>query len=398
MLTNKIREHFGLKKIDISWKKFELKGLRPSHYILIDESNVIQKLIYPQERGKLYYQEIDYEVPLDSQSKIIGKRGKIQPLTYSNFIKIKPGGKSFEVNNSSLKLINYINGVQLFNEYDLNWSSEDEVLNFLNEKILSRDNFFLEELKLFLTREKQVNQKVRQGDIFRVKLAGGRFAYGRVIANLEKFLTHQTLIVSEWSMDWRGRNVFNEILRNQMLVDFFEVITENPYLKYSELKEYPTTNSVCTSDWWVKHESYIVIDKTQIEASSFDLPMNIDTFYQSKTICHIFKWGAGVVTFEPDDKVEELMRLHYHENKNKNKNNYLQPNNKSAEEYINSCLKGLPEYSFLDIRGDIRSADCRELLKIISEHLDFDLKSNDYDGFAKKYGFMDRKDILEFTK
>ena len=102
------------------------------------------------------------------------------------------------------------------------------------------------------------------------------------------------------------------------------------------------------------------------------------------------------MTLEPDDKVEELMRLHYHEIKNKN--NYREPNNKSTEEYINSCLEGLPDYSFLDIRGDIRSADCRELLKIISEHLDFDLKSNDYDGFAKKYGFMDRKDILEFTK
>ena len=43
------------------------------------------------------------------------------------------------------------------------------------------------------------------------------------------------------------------------------------------------------------------------------------------------------------------------------------------------------------------SSDYKKLKEIISNYLDFDLNSNDYDSFAAKYGFMDRNKLLSFT-
>lgn len=374
-------------------KKLEVKDLRKG-YLLIDNANIIQKLIYPIKEDDFSYREVDYEVELNSEFRIVGKRGKVQPLTASTFLKIKPEGKSFDFDETTLKLINYSNGVQLFNEYDLTWSSEKEVLSFLNDKISTPTKFDEEELNTYLNRKKQVNQKVKQGDIFRVKLAKGKFAYGRVIADLIKFVKYDTGIVSKWEVDWRGRNIFNEMIVNQTLVDYYQIITDDPNLKYNDLKKYKTTSSVSISEWFVKHEGYIIVDNSEIEPSSFDLPMTIDTYYQYVPICHIFKWGGCVVTFEPDKKVEKQKGIIV-----RNDHNYYNGlDNKSTEYYINSCIQGNPNYAFLNNRGDLRYAECKDLKKIISNYVDFDINTNDYDSFANKYGFMDRQKILAFTK
>jgi len=388
-----MRRHFGIKEIDKSWKKLDVKDLW-NGYLLIDNANVIQKLIYPVTEGDFSYREVDYEIKLNSDFKIVGKRGKVQPLTASTFLKIKPEGKFFDVDKTTLKLINYSNGVQLFNEYDLTWTSEKDVLDFLNEKISTRNKFDKEELSTYLNRKKQVNQKVKQGDIFRVKLAKGKFAYGRIIADLIKFMQYDTGIVGKWEVDWKGRNIFNEMIVNQTLVDYFQIITDDPYLKYNDLKKHETTSSISISEWFVKHEAYIIVDNSEIDPSSFDLPMSIDTYYQHVPICHIFKWGGCVVTFDPDKKVEKQKGIIVKHDQNY----YNGLDNKGTEQYINSCIQGKPNYAFLNNRGDLRYSECTDLKKIISKYVDFDITTNDYDSFANKYGFMDRQKILAFTK
>ncbi|MCM5530625.1 Imm26 family immunity protein [Parasegetibacter sp. NRK P23] len=393
MLTNSIRRHFGIKEIDKSWKRLEVKDLWKG-YLLIDNANIIQKLVYPIKVDNFSYREVDYEVQLNSEFKIVGKRGKVQPLTASTFLKIKPEGKFFDFNETTLKLINYSNGVQLFNEYDLVWSTENEVLSFLNDKICNPCEFDKEELNTYLNRKKQVNQKAKQGDIFRVKLAKRKFAYGRVIADLIKFVKYDTGIVGKWEVDWRGRNIFNEMIVNQTLVDFYQIITDDPNLKFDDLNKYKTTPSVSIIDSFVKHEGCIIIDNSEIEPSSFDLPMTIDTYYQYVPICHIFKWGCCVVTFEPDKKIEKQKGIIV----KKDQDNYNGLDNKSTEYYINSCIQGSPNYAFLNNRGDLRYPECIDLRKIISRYVDFDINTNDYDSFARKYGFMDRQKILAFTK
>ena len=58
MLTNSIRRHFGIKEIDKSWKIIEVKDLWKGH-LLIDNANVIQKLIYPIKGNDFSYREVD---------------------------------------------------------------------------------------------------------------------------------------------------------------------------------------------------------------------------------------------------------------------------------------------------------------------------------------------------
>lgn len=392
MLTNPIRRHFGIKEIDDNWKKLDVKDLLRGH-VLVDNDNVIQKLIHPVIKGEFAYREVDHTVQLNDDLKIVGKRGKLQPLTAANFWKIKPDGKYFNVDEKSLQLVNHANGIQIFDEYDLNWETPADALGFLNRKIIKEDKFFSEELDLYLNRSKQVNQKIRQGDIFRVRLTNDKFAYGRVIADLANFLKNDTGIVSEWNVDFRGRSIFNEILVKNILVDFFAVISDSPYSMYKDLKEHQTTPTVVTTDRVVKHEACMIVDHAEVDPSSFDMPMELDTYYERKPICHIFKWGGCVVTFKAEKKIEALKDRVI----KKEPAFYSGPSCRSVEYYINSCIGQNPDYAFFRNRGDLRHADYKELRAIISKHLDFDLNTNNYDAFANKYGFMDRAKFLSFT-
>lgn len=391
MLTNSIRRYFGIKEIDSSWRKLDVKGLWQG-YLLADNDNVVQKLIYPVPKDSFSYREVDYDVQLNKDLKIEGKRGKIHPLTAANFLKIKPSGKSFYVDERSLKLLNHSNDIPLFNEYDLHWNSENDVIEFLNRKISSQNKFFSQEIDGYLNKKRPVDQKFKQGDIFRVNLANERFAYGRIVADLKKFLTHDTGIVSEWKVDLRGRCIFNNIMSSDVLVDYFMVITKEPYLTYKDLKSYKTTSTVIITEGLIKYGTYIVVDHTSIDPSSFDLPMGLDTYFDYDPICHIFKWGGCVVTFKPDKKVEKLLGIGIKEDRTY----YQGPYGRSVEHYIKSCIDGKPDYAFF-VRDDLRYSDYKKLREIISNYLDFDLSSNDYDSFAAKYGFMDRNKLLSFT-
>ena len=392
MLTNSIRRHYGIKEVDGRWRKLDVKDLWQGH-LLVDDDNVIQKLIYPVPTDSFSYREVDYDVQLNKDSKIVGKHGKIHPLTTANFLKLKPNGKFFEVDERSLQLINHSNGIQLFNEYDLGWISENDAIEFLNRKIRSQGDFFSQEIDVYLNRERQINQKFSQGDIFRVKLANEKFAYGRIIADLKRFLTHDTGIVTEWKVDLRGRCIFNDILTSNVLVDYFMVITDDPYLTYTDLKRYKTTSAVIITELPIKYEAYIVVDHTTIDPLSFDLPMGLDTYFEYNPICHIFKWGACVVTFKPDKKAEQLKATGIKDDRTY----YRGPYGRSVEHYIKSCMEGNPDYAFFNNRGDLRYSDYKELKEIISKYLDFDLSNNDYDAFAAKFGFMDRAKLLSFT-
>lgn len=380
-----------MKEIDSSWRKLDIKDLWQGH-LLVDNNNIVQKLIYPIPEDGFSYREVDYAVQLNKDLKIEGTRGKIQPLTAANFLKIKPVGKSFYVDDRSLQLINHSNGIALFDEYDLNWNSGKDAIEFLNRKIRKQDEFLSREREVYLNRKKQAGQKFGQGDIFRIKLANDKFAYGRVVADLKKFLTYDTGIVSEWKVDLRGRCIFNSIMSSDVLIDYFMVITDDPYLTYKDLKGYKTTSTVIIPDWPIKHEAYLVVDHATIDPLSFDLPMGLDTYIEYKPVCHIFKWGGCVVTFKPDKKVEKLQGTGIKDDRTY----YRGPYGRSAEHYIKSCIDGKPDYAFF-VRDDLRYSDYKELKEIISTYLDFDLSSNDYDSFAAKYGFMDRNKLLSFT-
>ena len=83
MLTNSIREHYQIKPIKPDWKEFELKNSYGSK-VLIDNKNVLQKFIMDNsDKDSISYREIDYNIQLTSDFKIIGKTGKSKGLSYS---------------------------------------------------------------------------------------------------------------------------------------------------------------------------------------------------------------------------------------------------------------------------------------------------------------------------
>ena len=65
--------------------------------------------------------------------------------------------------------------------------------------------------------------------------------------------------------------------------------------------------------------------------------MGLDTYFDYNPVCHIFKWGGGVVTFKPDKKVEKLIGICIKDDRTY----YRGPYGRSADHYIKSCIDGL---------------------------------------------------------
>ena len=103
MLTNNIREYYKIKPIKSDWKEFELKKAYGCK-VLIDKKNVLQKLIMDNsDLGNISYKEVDYNVPLTSDFKIITKTGKLKGLSYSVLEAIKPSNSGKSQNETLTK-------------------------------------------------------------------------------------------------------------------------------------------------------------------------------------------------------------------------------------------------------------------------------------------------------
>lgn len=395
MLTNELRKFYGIKLLDEAWKKLPVKGMKGT-YVLVDDENVIQKFILPKSGQYLHYREVDYCIQLSADNKVIGKKGKVQPLSYAVIDRIKPANKYFDVTDSSLLLQNSDNGISLFDIGNHVWGSVEKILIFLKRVAEKPTQFEKEEIDAFLNRPKRIPQKVVQGAIFRVKIGQNRFVYGRIIADLTKFLRVDMGIVSEWKVDFRGLNILGSGMWPQILVDFFLLVTDNPYLTNEDLKMYGTTPSLIQSEERILQGGYRLVDQCEIQTASFDIPMAIDTFYHFTPVCHIFKWGAAVVTFKANKallgEISLCNPVSYSSIHSKKAKPY-----QSLEGFISTTINGDTDYSYITDRGDLREPLLKQAREIIIENLGFDINSGDYNGFAKKYGFMTKEEILAFS-
>jgi len=394
MLTNNIREHYQIKPIKSDWKELELKNGYGSK-VLIDKKNVLQKFIMDNsDKDSISYREIDYNVQLTSDFRIIGKTGKSKGLSYSVLEKIKPANKYFSVSSNSIDLYNFDNDINVLFDYNLKLKSVKDVIKYIEKRIENTTDFEKEEFIKYINSKRQKKQPIKSGDIFRIKLNNHQFAYGRVIFDLDKFRNYKPAFVSELNVGFRNSLIFDKVLMAPSLIDLYLLKTDNPYLKPTDLKSLSTTPSLIKNSELIKSNTFQVIGNLPIDISSFDVPMAWDTFYQYKPISHIFKWGAGIKTFEPVKRLEKLTELTY-------PINYKPINLRTIEEldgFLNSCLLGEPNFKYVSSNGDLREPLFSEVRKIISKNIKFDVDKNDYDKFAKQFGFMTKAEILAFTQ
>ena len=178
------------------------------------------------------------------------------------------------------------------------------------------------------------------------------------------------------------------------LIDLYLFKTDNPYLKPNDFAALETTPSLIKNSELIKNNTFQIIGNTPIELSSFDIPMDWETYYQYKPITHIFKWGAGIKTFEPVKRLEKLTELTY-------PMKYNPINLRAIEEFdgfLTPCLSGIPNFTYVSSNGDLREPLFSEVREIISKNISFNIDTNDYDTFANKFGFMTKAEILKFTQ
>ena len=394
MLTNSIREHYQIKPIKSDWKEYELKNGYGSK-VLIDKENILQKFIMDNsDKGNISYREIDYNVQLTSDFKIISKTGKSKGLSYSALEKIKPANKYFRISSNSIDLYNYDNNINILRDYNLSFKAANNVIEYLEKRIKNTNQFEKEEFEKYISTKKQKRQIIKSGDIFRIKLCNRQFAYGRVIFDLDKFRNYKPAFISELNVGFRDSLIFDKVLVTPSLIDFYLFKTDNPYLNPKNFDALKTTPSIIKNSELIKNNTFQIIGNTAIDLSSFDIPMDWETYYQYKPISHIFKWGAGIKTFEPVKRLEKLTELTYPMNYN--------PINLGAVEefdgFLTSCLSGTPNFKYVSTNGDLREPLFSEVREIISKNINFNIDKNEYDKFANQFGFMTKAEILTFTQ
>ena len=394
MLTNSIREYYQIKSIKSDWKEVELKNGYGSK-VLIDKKNVLQKFIMDNsDKDTISYREIDYNVQLTNDFKIIGKTGKSKGLSYSVLEKIKPANKYFSVSSNSIDLYNFDNNINVLFDYNLKFKSAKEVTKYIESRIKNTSLFEKEEFEKYISTKKQKRQAIQSGDIFRIKLNNRQFAYGRVIFDLDKFRNYKPAFISELNVGFRDSLIFDKVLMTPSLIDFYLFKTDNPYLNPKDFDALKTTPSIIKNSELIKNNTFQIIGNTAIDLASFDIPMDWETYYQYKPISHIFKWGAGIKTFEPIKRLEKLTELTY-------PMNYNPINLRAIEEFdgfLTSCLSGTPNFKYVSSNGDLREPLFSEVREIISKNINFNIDTNEYDKFAKEYGFMTKAEILMFTQ
>jgi hypothetical protein len=394
MLTNSIREHYQIKPIKPEWKEYELKNGYGSK-VLIDINNILHKFIMDNSNeNSISYREIDYDIHLTNDFKIIGKTGKLKGLSYSVLEKMKPANKYFKASSNTIDLYNFDNGINVLFDYNLTFKAAKDVIKYIENRIKNTSSFEKEEFEKYLSTQKQKRQAIKSGDIFRIKLNNRKYAYGRVIFDLDKFRNYKPAFVSELNVGFRDTLIFDKVLMTPSLIDFYLLKTDNPYLKPIDFNGLKTTPSLIKNSEILKNNTFQIIGNKPIDLSSFDIPMDWETYYQYKPISHIFKWGAGIKTFEPVSKLEKLAELTY-------PMNYNPITLRAVEEFdgfLTSCLSGTPNYKYVSTYGDLREPLFSEVRQIISKNINFNIDENEYDTFAKQFGFMTKEEILTFTQ
>lgn len=391
MLSNKLRTFIGMKPIDESWRKIPLKGMDYAH-IYISNKSILKKMIVSDGKSP-FYREIDYDIEYKNDNYIIGKKGRNQKVSYSVLSKIKPLDKSVFINSVEITLKNHANKVVLIQDYDQDFENLNEAFIYLENRLKNLNE--IEEIKLvdFAKSKKVKKQKYKHGDIFRLDANEGKFIYGRIISGLRKSLEYQLPIKNEQKFDWKENHIFTVYAYYPIWVDYYNTISQNPYLKLKELTKFETTPSVLLDEYFISHSQFKIIDNAEIDLNTFDVPMDIQTKYHRSPLCHIFKWGLGVLTFKPSIKIEELLKLRIPMN--------YEPmysyTKQGIEYFVNSGIKGEIDFRANTSKGDIREYQFRELRKLISKNLGFDIDERSYDEFAKEFGFMTKSEIIEFN-
>lgn len=391
MITNEIREYFGITIIEDKWKRLPLKGTIGG-FVFIDENNILRKFIYFSD-DSVFHREIDHHIEMKNDNEIVGSKGKVQKLSYSVLEKFKPNNISLFINEKSIELVNCKNGVALINEQNLNLKKQEEVFSFFSNKMKNITDFEKEELTRFKANINFKAQKFVCGDIFRVNLGGNRYAYGRIIADLKNFKKYELDKKYEWELDWRGKVCLDKYANRSTLVDLFLTITDNPNLKYEDLKDLKLSPSwLVPSSMFINH-IFTIVDNYAIEINTFELPMDYETIYNYVPIYHIFKWGAGVIPFAPNDKFIELKEQLF-----VNMFEGLSESIVTIEAKIKLCLENSIEFDTLTFKKIRQQDTYSQIAEVISQAIGFDIKNENYDSFASKFGFMTKSEIINFCK
>jgi|GEM_PF-5445374 len=394
MLNNALRSKIGLKPILASWRVLNVEGIRDTLYV--SEENVIEKAIWVDEK-KGTYNEIELNIRLNDEGRVILKTGKTRKMSASYYYSHNPKGIVVKVGREYIRIVNEANKRVLVNEYDPNFASLTEVFAFLDEYLDDTDAYMKEHLDLFKHAKKTTRLKIRSGDIFRVPLKGKKFAYGRVISPLRQIIQKEVPIYGSRLGDsmFKIQSVFDpDPFSIPLWVNFYVLKTDNPFMTAEDLTEYAVSSSIVIGDFHLRHSEYKIIGHTNIDLEDLDVPMRFQTKYYLMPLGHYFSWGAGAVRMAVSEELEELWQKNIAEHSH-------DPDKKTTvyhmiELLLDSSKEGKPQFLCLCEPEDLRDVRLEGLRKKVFELLDLE-EGIGYDDFARKYGFITKREIVEMN-
>lgn len=394
-MNNTLRKKIGLKPLEKSWKQLEIKGIYEDLYVSVN--NVIEKAISQDEEG-VRYSETDLFIQLNAEGKMITKTGKIKNFTPSVHETIKPNHISLKIKPHEVRIANHSNNLMLMDEYDTDFNALSDAFGFIEDYLDDERSYFLATFENFKSAKKTSRKKIKSGDIFRVPIKNKLFIYGQVISPLRKIIKSDLPVIGGYDTSNLKINVFDpNPFFLPVWIRFYELKTENPLLKGEDFETIKRTKSTIIGDYALRHSNYSIIGNREIDLSELDVPMTFDTSYNYVPEFHFFNWGAGVVTIKPNDALEKLLSesmLHYSNRINGGLN---ATENKCIEVFVDYSKEQKSIFGSLHSTRDLRDDNLAKLKKTLFKTLGFE-DNLDYDEFAKKNGFMSKKEIIEYNR
>lgn len=369
-LTEVERKYLGISQISSAWDSlvyYSKVNLWYTRTTVFFDGETIVKVISEMQGPASEYWEYDTSLETNGCKTLVPStsRGKPKPLTASNINAVLPYGISFviRINHSRFTDIGLTNprAKRFFpigeDETTRAIRCENDFHKFMDYYIgTCRDDYF-EKLEAFKT-AKKVTIKYKPGDIFRVEVDRTHYAYGIITAKVRDLIKMP---------EFPREHSYYSFMMVPIMVRFYNLITEDPNLKYKDLSSIPLDRVDIVADndiIWGRHTivDHKILDEEDLdfglmcmmaqktESQSQEIPCEEGTSSQNNKIL-IVEWGftRGEIDYDLiSDNLKTFLKericpyrgvcLGISPSREVNKNNFLISENR---EYLNEIFSHL---------------------------------------------------------
>ena len=406
-LSNEERRYLALEPVASDADTLVLSRFRQSSHemartVLFFRGDHIVKVIneelmvWVSNSWRYTYEEYDTWLQTENRQMLLPltQRGKPKKLTITNVNAVMPFGCclriTFGSNANKLKEINLSNPrscryFPIGEKEAINAiQSLEDFKAFLQHYIETCREDYFDKLEAFKNAPK-VTVKYKPGDIFRVDFDRTRYGYGIITSEVRSLRK---------MCDLSEDHGFNHLMGVPIIVRMYCIITENPALTANDLADIPLDQAVYCFDNDIIWGTNPIVDHKVLEQEDlyFMLSCRVKTNFNGRFTLMgssiVVEWGHASANLDYEQMSEKL----------KGQLGDLPLCYQGVRTSIDEMLVPTEAIPLLkDNEYDLQHPDMKDILAEVFACLGLEADT-DFDQFAKKFGGLTRRQILDRTK